>query len=463
MTSTLIANTLSLVVLSIFIAHRWRLTHSWLEPGMLFAANLVILYPVRAIALISSEEFQPTYSELAETTNLEVISWMATVGCVSLVSGYLLFIPRRSITVLSGADWRLRGDDVAVCALFFVASLIGITYKLWTDDYVSFLISESRLEAFTQLGNLFAALQWPAFIAAWALWFRGLRSPGFVVLFCLIQIVIIPYQFVQGSKTYLSLLAVSIVIAHCWTKGRLPTLIATATVAFVALFVFPFVRDFRNSVIVENQTLDLRSVQQTIQNIDVYSPTFLSDQAVAISSRYAGIDELFGVTQVVPSILPYRYGLPYVGTLLNVIPRAVWPTKPIFSAGREYGAALGTITSVTPFPVGEAYWDAGLVGLFVSMFVWGALLAVMIRGYLRLYELPRLQFFAGTYFLSQIYWIAGGETSMPAILSSIPQQIVILLTLYHTLRAFGYLRRESEARLRRHVHRQRVALEHHTP
>ena len=115
---------------------------------------------------------------------------------------------------------------------------------------------------------------------------------------------------------------------------------------------------------------------------------------------------------------------------MNLVPRALWPTKPIFSAGGEYGAALGTITSVTPFPVGEAYWDAGLVGLFVSMFVWGAVLATVIRVYLRLYELPRLQFFVGTYFLSQIYWLAGAETSMSAAVSGIPQQIVVLLTLY---------------------------------
>jgi hypothetical protein len=273
----------------------------------------------------------------------------------------------------------------------------------------------------------------------------------------LIHIAIIPYQFVQGSKTFLSLLPVSIVVAHCWTRGRLPKLLAATAVAFVALFVFPYVQTFRSFVNVTYgavpsiQTLDLQSVRHTIQNIDIQSPTFLSDQAVSISGRYAGIDELFGVTQLVPSTLQYRYGLPYVGALLNLIPRGLWPTKPIFSTGAEYGAALGTITSITPFPVGEAYWDAGLVGLVVSMFVWGALLATVIRAYLHLYELPRLQFLVGTYFLSQIYWIAGAEASMPEIVSTIPHHTVILLTLYHTLRICGRLRRISEAPLRRHL------------
>ena len=97
-------------------------------------------------------------------------------------------------------------------------------------------------------------------------------DPSFVVLFVLIQIVIIPYQFVQGSKTFLSLLPVSIVIAHCWTRGRLPKLLVPATVAFVALFVFPFVQDFRTFVnitygaIPSLKTLDIQAVRHRFKH-----------------------------------------------------------------------------------------------------------------------------------------------------------------------------------------------------
>src|SRR6185437_3416036 len=107
-----------------------------------------------------------------------------------------------------------------------------------------------------------------------------------------------------------------------------------------------------------------------------------------VSSRYGGLDELYNITQVIPSLLPYRFGTEYSAFFVNLVPRAFWPEKPIFSRGATYGAALNTITSVTPFPFGEAYWDLGATGLLLSMALWGICLAGMVRGYETLYKNP---------------------------------------------------------------------------
>jgi len=436
------ANLLSLLILLLFAHSRWRATHSWLEPGIVFAANLILLYPVRGLTILFLGE--PIYPAAAEPKNLLFVSSLAVIGCLGFVVGYLAVIRRHPLAVLEKAREPVHPDDMAVCVAFFVVSLAGIAYQIATGDYMSYLISENRIEGLTQIGTLLAGLQWPAFIAAWVLWFRGLRTPSFVGLFVVIQVVVIPYQFLQGSKTFLSLLLVSVIAAFYWSRRRVPRIAALTAVAVVVLFVFPFVQGFRNfvnteyGVIPSLSALDLRALTAVTDDEQADSGTAL-DRGLAISARYGGMDELYSMTQLVPGQLSYRYGTEYGLVLLNVVPRMVWPSKPSISRAATYGASLGTITAVTPFPFGEAYWDMGVSGVLLSMFVWGACLAGLTRMYSWFYELPGLSFFVGTYFLSQIYWIAGGETSMPAVISMLPQQAVILLCLYHGLRALGRL------------------------
>jgi|tagenome__1003787_1003787.scaffolds.fasta_scaffold20869696_2 hypothetical protein len=445
--SVLAPNLLSLLILLIFVNSRWRRTGSWLEPGIVFAANLIVLYPVRAILInVLGDEAQLPYPGIADPGNLEIASWLGVLGSGSFVVGYAAVIRKRPLLLLKGVGRRVDRDDVIVCAAFFIASLIGIAYQIATGDYMSFLISENRIQGLTQVGTLLTQLQWPAFIGAWILWFRGLRTSAFLGLFASIQLVVIPYQFLQGSKTFLSLLLVSVLLAFYWTRGKFPKTAALGTAIVVILFIFPFVLRFRTFVnneygaIPSLQVLDLRSLAANDgQNA---APVGL-DALLAVSGRYSGVDELYNMTVMVPAQLPHRYGAEYAGVLFNFVPRALWPGKPIISAGATYGASLGTITSVTPFPLGEAYWDAGLFGVFIGMFVWGCCLAGLVLVYSKLHDKPTLPFFVATFFLSQIYWIAGGESSMAGTISTLPQQAVILFGLYHGLRASGHLKRES--------------------
>jgi hypothetical protein len=328
--------------------------------------------------------------------------------------------------------------------------LIGVAYKIATGDYISYLMSDTAVPALSHIGTMLTELQWPAYIGGWVLWFRGMRNPGFVTLFVCMQCVIVPYQFIQGSKTFLSLLLVSIVLAYYWSRGKLPKVAVLAAVAVVTFFIFPYVHAFREFVnqkygkIPSVSALDFRGFKSYA---DDESPSG-EEKLLAVSSRYGGIDELYNITLVVPTLLPYRFGSEYISFFVNLAPRAAWPEKPVFSRGAIYGKALNTITSVTPFPFGEAYWDMGIAGLLLSMVLWGVCLAAMVRGYERFYNKPGLSFFIGIYFLSQIYWIAGGESSMPVVISGLPQQFALLGFLYLVMRSFKRLETSGPSRPR---------------
>lgn len=441
--SILVANLVSFAVLLLFISSRWRRTRSLIEPGVVFAANLIVLYPIRGFVLffLGDEVINDNWN-VSIDANLEFSSWLAVLGCIGYVLGYSKIVGRRKLTILNGSASSVqRSDDVLVVFVFFLASLIGIAYKIATGDYISYLIGENRNDGLSQGIAMLTGFQWPAYIGAWVLWFRGFRTSNFIVLFVAIQAIIVPFQFIQGSKTFLSLLLVSIILAYFWGRGKLPKVLAMVAATAIVIFVFPFVHNFREFVNNEyGQIPSISSLDITgAFTFDGHSSDPSAQQEgglLAVSARYNGIDELYGITQTVPDFLPYKYGSDYSAMIVNLVPRAVWPDKPIFSRGAEYGASLGTITSVTPYPFGEAYWDMGVFGVFVMMIVWGGCLAGLLRGYENLYRRPGLSFFIGTYFLSQIYWIAGSESSMPAILAGLTQQILLLSVLYYLLRTF---------------------------
>lgn len=439
--SIVIANAISLVILIAFIVKRWSITHSAIEPGIVFAVSLVLLYPVRGLALIFfGQAAFPQYPGILDESNLRLASWLSVLGSFGYAVGYQFVMRRSRLSIIKPAPVRFGVNEILVCTVLFVGASVGTAYKIATDDYISYLIGQDRNAGLAQIATLLQGLQWPAFLGVWILFFQKHRTPPFLILFCLVNVVVIPYQFIQGSKTFLSLLMVSVIFAYYWTRGKLPKLTVLFAIAIIVVVVFPFVENFRDNINYEfgriptimslnSEVLFDPSLQATDQN------RTLGRKLAHVSSRFGGTDELYGIIDLIPRRLDYRYGLEYSAFFVNLIPRMIWPSKPTFSRGAAFGSALDTITSVTPFPYGEAYWDLGTTGVLVMMIVWGALLAVLTRIYERFYRNPKFRFLVAVYFISQIYWIAGGEASMPATLSGIPQQLVVLVAVYMGFRA----------------------------
>jgi oligosaccharide repeat unit polymerase len=99
------------------------------------------------------------------------------------------------------------------------------------------------------------------------------------------------------------------------------------------------------------------------------------DLSTATTTDYVGFEmfrELLFVIRAHGEGLPSEYGLTYFTQLVNPIPRAIWPGKPVADAGlilaRAYGAVdrNGEPTMTTsPGFLGEAYLNFGFVGLLI--------------------------------------------------------------------------------------------------
>lgn len=425
------------LILSLFIVLRYRASSSFLEPGIIFAGNLLLLYPIRAIVLFAfGDQALPDYPGADEIQNLEMTTFLSFFGCVGYVIGYLLVMGRRKLSILdSSTKMEHLNACVRIVSIMWLLSLVGAGYKIATGDYMSYLIGEERTTGLTHLSHLLVMFQWPAFLGALILWFGGCRDKMFLLLFAGVMITVIPYQFFQGSKTFLSLLIVEAIVAYYWVRKKLPGAAVLIGVTLIIGYVFPFVSGFREYVNTEfGRIPSITEIQ--FSKVSEYSepdPRRRQDKDQSpifkFSARYGGADHLYGISETVPRLIDYEYGFAYSAIIVNLIPRAVWPDKPIYSRGASYGSSLGTTTSVTPFPFGEAYWDFGELGLPLMMIVWGGALALLTRLYEHYFDRWK-SFLILTYFLSQIYWISGGETSMPMVFAGIPQQVVMLALVY---------------------------------
>ena len=111
---------------------------------------------------------------------------------------------------------------------------------------------------------------------------------------------------------------------------------------------------------------------------------------------YVGFEmfrELLFVSRAADAGMPQQWGMTYFTQLVNPIPRAIWPEKPVADAGlllaRAYGAVdkFGEPTmTISPGFLGEAYLNFGFFGLLlvpvaagVLVRAWDKLLPIALR------------------------------------------------------------------------------------
>lgn len=94
-----------------------------------------------------------------------------------------------------------------------------------------------------------------------------------------------------------------------------------------------------------------------------------------VTSNFEIYKTYYGVVKAVPELTPYIFGGQIIiYTLLMVVPRMIWPSKPLppMSGLISYAVSDYAVTAGDAYPnLGEYYQAAGLVGIVICMFAWG--------------------------------------------------------------------------------------------
>ncbi|MGH1492474.1 MAG: O-antigen polymerase [Acidimicrobiales bacterium] len=183
---------------------------------------------------------------------------------------------------------------------------------------------------------------------------------------------LLPFYSSSRSDTLVPILATVVMLARYGRKMNWRSVLPPA-IALLLIF---------------NTMTDLRS-DDSLDTGSVLGLSVLSDfvDNAAISRNFADFSKTSHLIQRVPEDLGWRYGSTIAAYVVAPIPRAVWPGKPLISAGPIIGQkiykqrrAFGLSTSgIPPGFFGEMYWNFGSAGILLGSPLLGVALGLASR------------------------------------------------------------------------------------
>jgi hypothetical protein len=314
------------------------------------------------------------------------------LGIAAWTAGYVLGPPRalrdaaRSglSTVLRGTGTTVRGG-LLPWVFYSVGSGARLTGALLTGGF-GYVGDPSRLvtsaHAYSQLLSLLSTFALFGIAAAAYRAFSPAIRGGHATLWTLVAAEL-AVGAVAGSKGAILLALAAVLIPYGALRRRVPLkalLIGAVVFLWVAV---PFNNAYRQTVRGDAHLTPAEAVtaapQILTETLTGASPAeTVGDSADTMLRRIREIDSIAIITQLTPETIAYRSPWEFaVVPALGLIPRAIWPEKPIFANGYEfsqeyYGTPRTTYTSTAITGLGDLYRHGGLWTVAVGMLLLGA-------------------------------------------------------------------------------------------
>jgi hypothetical protein len=197
-----------------------------------------------------------------------------------------------------------------------------------------------------------------------------------------------------GMKENFVVAGLAVLVPYGVGKGKLPVR-AIAGMGFTfLLLVIPFNAAYREAVRGSGASMSTEEALEIVPATfeEIASPTSwsetLSESYDMFMFRVRMIDNIAMIVQKAPDVIPYDSAVEYAqAPLVGLIPRSVWPDKPIMTSGYEfsqkyYDRPSYVYTSSAITNVGDLYMHGGWGTVLVGAFVLGSgfrLLDVLAR------------------------------------------------------------------------------------
>src|SRR5690606_17147360 len=137
-------------------------------------------------------------------------------------------------------------------------------------------------------------------------------------------------------------------------------------VAIVSILLLGALGDFRKAT---RRVTSVSDVQ-----LEMSPEGWLFGGLYTLEARGEGVSSAYAILARVPKDEPLRLGETYLAFVTAIVPRSVWPNKPLASgrlAGRTFFNASKGVPTGT---VGEAYWNFHVPGVVLVFALWGVFL-----------------------------------------------------------------------------------------
>jgi hypothetical protein len=193
---------------------------------------------------------------------------------------------------------------------------------------------------------------------------------------------------VAGGKQSFVVAIIAVIIPYSIVRRRLPTGAIAAALLFFLLVVIPFNQAYRASA---RGTVTLTASQAVAAAPAIagqvaandFSLAVLGTSASYLAERIRTIDSPAIIMQRTPSEIPYTSASQLLmAPVIDLIPRIVWPGKPILAPGYQvsqeyYELPAQVYTSSDVTPEADLYRHGGWVPLILGMFLLGCALRII--------------------------------------------------------------------------------------
>ena len=394
---------------------------------------------------------QDAGAEITVTSVLHAL-WLVAVAMTALSAGYCAKprrIPESAATRISAALHRRYACEVRSAAVPWLLYGIGTAARLlavgltgrlgYVGDAATAVSSASGYQQVLNMLSLMAPLG--VAVSALRVWREKARGALFTT--CLLFAAEIVFGAIAGGKQNFVIGVLALVIPYTVARRKLPKAILASAIIVFLFLVIPFTASYRSTVrgggtslSAGNAVSDAPLVLRQVAAAD--SPAVLPQSLAYLAQRVQEIDAPAIIMQRTPSQIPFRSPVALAETpLVNLIPRALWHSKPILATGYEFSqqyyqlpSDVYTYSAITPY--GDLYLHGGWISVITGMLLLGCGIRVLDDA-LDVRANPH----AALLVLLLFPTLVKGEDDWTTLLAGIPAVILIWLTVV----ALSFVRR----------------------
>ena len=263
----------------------------------------------------------------------------------------------------------------------------------------------------------------------WVL-FGGLAPAAFLVV----------YLTVSDKSLVMTMLGIPI-IARWYGLRRIPWGVLLALLLILVFVVFPLYNTFRWS---DPHAGNAERLQVTYSKLQTWgTDTYLRFSLDAFKFRVALINSVAVIVRDTGRWVPFaKGGTIFLPTMTYLIPRYLWPDKPLAEPGREFGRRFRVTnywsrdTSIAATIPGELYWNFHVPGIVIGMALFGFAMRWLYRIYGEGKEMDPVRLAVHILILIQLAHF-GGSIAIDAVI--LLRMVVILAVVRWLGRRFDLL------------------------
>ncbi|HYR76673.1 MAG TPA: O-antigen polysaccharide polymerase Wzy [Pyrinomonadaceae bacterium] len=356
----------------------------------IFSAAFALQFAIPIFTRDATIELAQGETRLLEDSDVTAALLLAIVGICALLAGYYAFqrIPfRKAVPV---AQLHLNKTKAVLCCL-----LLGVVLPL-LFNLRAIIPQEYQLP----LSAILTLLQNQVYVVigvlGWLVYGRKASKWYAVWLYALITVTAL-----HGISTGIleeALIPIGVLFIIRWLYTQRISLPVAACVIALILFLSPVKGEYRQQLRSDDSSgaAEMSSLERATlwitQAGDYWAETFsgargLVEATSSATGRADFLHQLAYTYSMTPEEVPYQYGRTYSYFAVALIPRALWPDKPLSgSANGFFAITYGLLTEegakTTTFGVslvGEAFINFGWAGVVFVMLIQGLAIGVLER------------------------------------------------------------------------------------